>query len=85
MWKGVYNWFGKAEKAPRRNQDDLLIKLAKKSNENAQYLRQKLDKISGVKFLYPTHGNEIFVEMSKDHYKKFKEVNYEYRFHIINR
>lgn len=27
MWKGIYNWFGKAEKAPRRNQDDLLIKL----------------------------------------------------------
>ena len=55
--------------------DDLWIKLAKKSNENAQYLRQKLDKISDIKFLYPTHGNEIFVEMPKDHYKKFKEVN----------
>ena len=27
MWKGIYNWFGKTEKAPPARQDDMLIQL----------------------------------------------------------
>ena len=30
MWKGIYNWFGKAEKAPPARQDDLLLQLLMK-------------------------------------------------------
>ena len=54
--------------------NDLWIDLASKANKNAQLLRKKLKEINDVKILYPTHGNEIFVETSYDNFQKIKLV-----------
>ena len=53
-------------------QDDLWINLAKQANQNAKKLRKKLENNKYLKFIYPTHGNEIFVETSKDFLNKIQ-------------
>tara|TARA_B100000212_G_scaffold308305_1_gene257983 strand:- start:40 stop:573 length:534 start_codon:yes stop_codon:yes gene_type:complete len=55
--------------------DGLWLKLAKTANENAIYLSNKLCKFSEFKLVYPTQGNEIFLEMSKVSYDKILEMN----------
>ena len=55
-------------------EDDLWLRLAKKANKSAKNLREILKKFTNMKFLYPTHGNEIFVETSKQFFKKINSV-----------
>ena len=55
--------------------DGLWLKLAKTANKNAIYLSNKLCKFNEFKLVYPTQGNEIFLEMSKGSYDKILEMN----------
>ena len=56
-------------------EDGLWLKLAQKANENATYLSGQLSKFENFKLLYPTQGNEVFLKISKNTYKKILELN----------
>ncbi len=49
------------------------LSLAKKANNNAKELRKVLKKSNEIKFIYPTHGNEVFVETTE---KYLNKINY---------
>ena len=53
-------------------ENDLWLHLATKANKNAKSLRKILKNIPNIKFLFPTHGNEIFLELSKSDFEKIK-------------
>ena len=53
--------------------NNLWLKLAHHANEMAKKLRSNLEKINNFKFLFPTHGNEIFVETSKSFFHQINE------------
>tara|TARA_B100001093_G_scaffold450380_1_gene457152 strand:- start:518 stop:1585 length:1068 start_codon:yes stop_codon:yes gene_type:complete len=55
--------------------DDLWLKLAKKANENAKYLSNKISKFNDFKLSYPTEGNEVFLKVNNKTYKKIIELN----------
>ena len=50
--------------------NSLWIKLACKANEMAKKLRLNFEKIDDFKLLFPTHGNEIFVETTKHFFNR---------------
>ena len=56
-------------------ENDLWLNLARKANNKAMILRSNLENIKQLKVIYPTHGNEIFVETSKDYLKKINFKN----------
>ena len=53
----------------------LWLKLAKTANKNALYLRNKLSKFENFNLLFPTHGNEVFLEMNEHDYQKILKLN----------
>ena len=55
--------------------DDLWLKLAKTANKKALYLRKQLSKFKEFKFLFPTQGNEIFLEVNKNTYNIILKLN----------
>ena len=55
--------------------DDLWLKLAKIANKNALYFRNKLSKFDDFKFLFPTQGNELFIEMKESTYQNILKLN----------
>ena len=55
--------------------DDLWLELAKLANKNALYLRNQLSEFNDFKILYPTQGNEVFVEMSNLSYDNIIKLN----------
>ena len=55
--------------------DGLWLELANLANQNAFYLRKKLSKFNDFKLLYPTQGNEIFIEMSNLSYQTMIKLN----------
>ncbi len=56
-------------------ENDLWLNLAKFANQKASYLRKKLSKFKDFKILFPTQGNEVFVEMSKISYNNILKLN----------
>ncbi len=56
-------------------EDNLWLSLANKANSNARLLRKKLKNNKNIKFLFPTHGNEIFIETTKEFLKKINSKN----------
>ena len=56
-------------------EDGLWLKLAQKANENAKYLSGKLSKFEDFTLLYPTQGNEVFLKIKKETYKKILALN----------
>ena len=55
--------------------DGLWLELAKLANKNALYLKNQLSEFNNFNILYPTQGNEVFVEMSKLSYDKILKLN----------
>jgi len=55
-------------------ENDLWLRLAKKANNNAKNLREILRNFTEMKFVYPTHGNEIFVETTEQYLKKINSL-----------
>ena len=55
--------------------DGLWLELAKLANKNALYLRNQLSQFNDFKILYPTQGNEVFVEMSDLSYDNILKLN----------
>ncbi len=56
-------------------QDDLWLKLAKKSNNIAKLFKNYLDQNKNVKILFPVDGNEVFVKVNEFYYEKIKSKN----------
>ncbi len=56
-------------------ENNLWLKLAGKANENAFKLRSNLEKVKDLDFIYPTHGNELFVKTTKSFLQKMNEQN----------
>ncbi len=54
-------------------QDDLWLKLAKKSNNIAKLFNNYLKENKNFEILYPTDGNEVFVRVHDLYYQKIKE------------
>ena len=55
--------------------DGLWLKLAKIANEKATFLSNKLREFNEFKLLYPTQGNEVFIEMRNVSYEKLLKMN----------
>ena len=55
--------------------DGLWLKLARTANKSALHLRRKLSKFEHFKFLFPTQGNQVFVEMNKKSYDEILKLN----------
>ena len=53
-------------------QDDLWLKLAKKSNNIAQLFKRYVDQNNNFQILFPVDGNEVFVKVNKLYYEKIK-------------
>ena len=56
--------------------DDLWLKNAKHANSMAQVLSKELSNIDGVKLLYQTQSNEIFVNFSENIINNLKKNGY---------
>ena len=56
-------------------QDDLWLKLAKKSNHKAKLFKNYLDKNKNFEILFPIDGNEVFVRVTELYYKKILNEN----------
>ena len=56
-------------------EDGLWLKLAQNANNNAAYLSAELSKFEDFELLYPTQGNEVFLRINKNTYKKILALN----------
>ena len=56
-------------------QNDLWLKLAKKSNNIAQLFKEYVDKKKNFQTLFPVDGNEVFVKVNVSDYEKIKKKN----------
>ncbi len=56
-------------------QDDLWLKLAKKSNNIAKLFKNYLDQNKNFVILFPVDGNEVFVKVKKSYYYKIINKN----------
>ena len=56
-------------------QDDLWLKLAKKSNNIAKLFKIYLDKNKNFEILFPIDGNEVFVRVNELYYQKILNKN----------
>ena len=54
--------------------NDLWLKLAFEANNNANNLRKVLKMLSNITYLYPTHGNEIFLKTNPDILTKLNQL-----------
>ncbi len=56
-------------------QDDLWLKLAKKSNNIAKLFKSYIEQNKNFEILFPIDGNEVFVKVKEQFYKKIKNKN----------
>ena len=56
-------------------QNDLGLKLAKKSNNIAKFFKSYVDQNKNFQTLFPVDGNEVFVKVNELYYEKIKNKN----------
>ena len=56
-------------------QNDLWLKLAKKSNNIAKLFKSYVDQNNNFQTLFPVNGNEVFVKVNVLYYEKIKNKN----------
>ncbi len=56
-------------------QDDLWLKLAKKSNKIAKLFKSFIDQNKNFQTLFPVDGNEVFVKVNELYYEMIKSKN----------